>query len=348
MFSKLEIPYKFMTLILIHFSLTTYLFFQNQVFNRNYQSIYLNLLFHKKEKPKMRIFDTWMYNSESEFAYIRMWRLYDYVDYFIIMISELTFSGLPNNISFAPFEKDIEPYKDKIHIFSKPRKICYRHAYHGIKSRWCRENSQRDYSLIIMREKFNLTSNDLVLVSDVDEIFTREAMRYIIKNPPKTYYYIKGAMYFPYYFHKVEDWNRAFVYRYDENNHHLAKLRLIFNSENLIKGEHEFITHCSYCFRTIEQYRRKLQSFSHQEFNKPPFITNDWIFRSHYCREKINSGRGIDENITDWSELIPNDPRLNYLIDPSFEYPLNMTSYKKEDLENMCDQKYKRTPLNKK
>ena len=60
---------------------------------------------------------------------------------------------------------------------------------------------------------------------------------------------------------------------------------------------------------------------------------------------KLQGKPGYDENITDWSELIPNDPRLDFLIDPSFEFPLNLTSYKKEDLENMCDRKYIRTPF---
>ena len=172
----------------------------------------------RKENRKMRIFDTWMYNGESESAYIRIWRLYEYVDFFIIMTAELTFSGHKRNVSFAPFEKELELYKDKMHVIKFPRKICYRHAYNKMDRVWCRENSERDYSIVAMREQFNLTSEDIVLISDVDEIFTREALRYIIKNPPKTFYQVKGASYYPYYFHFISDWDHAVVYRYDENN----------------------------------------------------------------------------------------------------------------------------------
>lgn len=299
----------------------------------------------KANEPKMRIFDYWMYNGESEAAYIRIWRLYDYVDYFVIIIAELTFSGQHHNITFHPFEKEIEPYKDKILIFKFPKKICYRHEYRKYDSIWCREKSQRDYGLIMLQEQFNLTTNDIFLVSDCDEIFTREALRYIIKNPPQTLYYVRGVMYFPYYFHVVEEWNWAFVYRYDPNNHHLSKMRK--SSRNPIYSKNYFVTHCTYCFSDIEQYRNKIKSFSHQEYNKEPYITNDWIFKSHYCRMKIKSGPGYDESNTNWTELIPNDPRLTFLVDPSFEYPLNLTSYKKEDLENLCDRKYRRTPFDK-
>ena len=43
--------------------------------------------------------------------------------------------------------------------------------------------------------------------------------------------------------------------------------------------------------------------------------------------------------------LIPDDKRLKYLIDPSFMYPLNETSYTEKDLETMCPEKFKRTPF---
>ncbi len=46
------------------------------------------------------------------------------------------------------------------------------------------------------------------------------------------------------------------------------------------------ITHCSYCFKSIEEYKNKLKSFSHQEYNIYSYITNEWIFKSHYCRIK--------------------------------------------------------------
>lgn len=54
---------------------------------------------------------------------------------------------------------------------------------------------------------------------------------------------------------------------------------------------------------------------------------------------------GIDEQYEGWESLIPNDERLKYLIDRSFIYPLNETSYNKKDLETICNRKYNRTPF---
>ena len=102
---------------------------------------------------------------------------------------------------------------------------------------------------------------------------------------------------------------------------------------------------CSYCFRTLEEYKNKIKSFSHQEYNKEPYITNDFIFKSHYCREKIHSPLGKDDEYTDWSDLIPNDSRLRYLYDPTYEYDITLTSYKAEDLPKLCNVTYSRVPF---
>ena len=105
------------------------------------------------------------------------------------------------------------------------------------------------------------------------------------------------------------------------------------------------ITHCSYCFKNIEEYKNKLKSFAHTEFNKPPYITNNWIFKSHYCREKINSPRGHDERYEGWKDLIPDDERLKYLIDRSYMYNISQTNYTEKDLKFLCHRKYNRTPF---
>ena len=107
-------------------------------------------------------------------------------------------------------------------------------------------------------------------------------------------------------------------------------------------NDKKFVIHCSYCFETAEEYINKLKSFTHQEFNKPPYTTYDWVFKSHFCRIKINNPYGNDEIETDWSELIPDDPRYRYLWDPSYEYDITKTNYTKDDLKTLCTQSFRR------
>ena len=56
----------------------------------------------------------------------------------------------------------------------------------------------------------------------------------------------------------------------------LSKLRSMTPSDkNTLKYKDNpnkpIITHCSYCFKDMEEYRNKIRSYGHQEYNKPPF-----------------------------------------------------------------------------
>ena len=227
--------------------------------------------------------------------------------------------------------------------------ICNRKEYPDDDALWCIEKSQRDYAKTFIEEHYNPTEKDLLIVVDMDEILTREGIVYIKNNPPDDYYYIKGTYYFPYYYHRIKDWDRGFVLRYNKKMKSLSFYReMNLNKKDIIKFKYDpskpLITHCSYCFKSLIDYKNKLLSFAHQEYNKPPYITNDYIFKSHYCREIFNF-TGYDEEYKGWTELIPDDDRLKYLINRSFEYNINETSYTENDLDSLCNKKYNRTPF---
>ena len=95
--------------------------------------------------------------------------------------------------------------------------ICDRNLYPYDGMVWCIDKSQRNYAKYYLEQHYNLTENDLIIAVDIDEILTREGIEYIMNHPPKTYYFIKGSVYFPYYYHKVGDWDRGSVSRYNKN-----------------------------------------------------------------------------------------------------------------------------------
>ena len=283
-------------------------------------------------------------------AFIHLWRLYDYIDRFIIVISNITHTGSPKNITFSPYEQNIEIFMDKVDIVFFDN-LCNAKVYPKRNNVWCIENNQRDYAKTYIEKIYHPTESDLLIVVDIDEILTREGIEYIKKNPPKDFYFIKGSVYFPYYYHKLEDWNFGFVVRYNKKMKTLTNYRKMRKTKpKILKFDYNpskpLITHCSYCFKSIEEYKNKLKSFAHQEYNIYPYTTNEWIFKSHYCRIKINSHIvEHDEPYEGMKDLIPKDERLKYLIDPSFIYNLNETKYTEKDLESLCDIKYNRTPL---
>ena len=340
---------KYMILLLkilfIIILLSLYFLSSNQLYKT---SIELNNII-EKNIPTGRIFLCSVYNNEAEMLYIQVWRLYNYIEKFIFSVSNITFSGLPKNISLSPFEKELRPYMDKIE-FAYFDNVCDTKLYPFDGKVWCMDKSQRNFGKTYLEQKYNLTENDLIISVDIDEILTREGIEYIKNHPPKQFYFIKGSFYFPYYYHKVDDWNRGSVSRYSKEMKPLNYFREItIYNDSILKYENNeskpLITHCSYCFKNIEKYKNKLMSFAHQEYNKKPYITNDWIFKSHYCRIKINSPLGYDEPYEGWRHLIPDDGRLKYLVDRGYTYSLNETNYTEKDLENMCNRTYRRKPF---
>jgi len=317
---------------------------------KNFSLNILNTIINKNVSTVGRIFLCTTYNNEAEILYIHLWRIYDYVDKFIIVVSNRTYSGLPKKVTFEPFEKEINQYKDKADIVYFDN-ICNKEKYSKRDSYWCIEMSQRDYAKTYIEKNYNPTEKDLLIVVDLDEILTREGIQYVKNNPPDGFSFIRGAMYFPYYYHRLEDWDMGYVVRYNKNKTTLSEYRGFPKQGNTILSykynpKKSLFIHCSYCFKSIEEYKNKLISFAHQEFNRPPYTTNNWIFYSHYCRYKINSIiRSYDEPYEGWKHLIPDDERLKYLVDRSFMFPLNETTYTEKDLETMCTYRYNRTPF---
>ena len=128
------------------------------------------------------------YNNEAEILYTLIWRLYDYVDKFIIVISYLTYSGMPN-FTLKLFEESIKQYNVKIDFVNYDN-ICNKKEYPNDDENWCREKCQRDYAQYYIESKYNPTEKDLLIVVDLDEIVTKEGIQYIKNNPPKEFKHI--------------------------------------------------------------------------------------------------------------------------------------------------------------
>ena len=124
----------------------------------------------------MKIFDCFMYFDEEIVLDLRLNTLNKYVDYFVIVESKFTHKGDQRELKFNI--KKFEKFKDKIIYLvdnqqpnnieiintednegEKSRKYILNAAY--------RENGQRNY---ITKGLINANKNDVVLISDVDEI----------------------------------------------------------------------------------------------------------------------------------------------------------------------------------
>ena len=124
----------------------------------------------------MKIFDCFMYFDEEVVLDLRLNTLDKYVDYFIIVESIFTHKGDKRELVFN--HKKFEKFKDKIIYLiydEKPQKVekILNEDDESEKSRKYilnaayRENSQRNFILSGLKEA---KSNDMILISDVDEI----------------------------------------------------------------------------------------------------------------------------------------------------------------------------------
>ena len=124
----------------------------------------------------MKIFDCFMYFDEEVVLNVRLNHLYNYVDYFVIVESKFThkgeerslkfdinkFSKFKNKILYLIVDKQPENIEQIYETDSEDKK---NNKY--IMNALYRENSQRNF---IIHGLKNANSEDIILVSDVDEI----------------------------------------------------------------------------------------------------------------------------------------------------------------------------------
>lgn len=110
----------------------------------------------------MKIIDTFIFYNEIEILQARLMELYNIVDYFILVEGTLTFTGNKKPLYYNDNKELFSKYNDKIiHIIVDD--------FPETTNPWDRERHQRR---CINRgiEKLELLDDDIIIISDVDEI----------------------------------------------------------------------------------------------------------------------------------------------------------------------------------
>lgn len=151
----------------------------------------------------MKVFDTFLFFNEIELLELRLEVLSDVVDYFVITEARKTFSGKAKPLYYELNKKRYSKFKDRIihnvidntpddfRSFVAPnqyytsREMRYAHKSHGtplskLSIDFQREVYQRDS--IINGLLARAQPDDLILISDLDEIPNPEAVRKVIKT----------------------------------------------------------------------------------------------------------------------------------------------------------------------
>ena len=245
-------------------------------------------------KPK--IYDCFCYFNEDLLLELRFETLWNHVDYFVICESVLTISGLAKPLFF-----DIKKFKK---YESKIRHLIVRDYPFDTRDAWRNERWQRDY---LINGLFDARPDDWIMLSDVDEIPHPES---IVHYQPNKYKRADFQQYM-YAYYLNNRWERDGVPAIWAG----SKITTFKNLTNFFNGSLELLRGYKLkgLFRSVrrsffkkfliqkienggwhftwmagvEKIIEKLESFAHQEFNKPEFKSPEKI------RQLIASGRDV-------------------------------------------------------
>ena len=115
-----------------------------------------------------RTFNLMPFNDEIPLLKIHLAEMAEWVDLFVIAESEVTFTGQPKPLHFERHKAEFAQYADKIlHVIVPEHPV----AFH---SPWGRDFRQRDLAVTALSGL--AAADDLVLLTDVDEILDRRAL----------------------------------------------------------------------------------------------------------------------------------------------------------------------------
>ena len=238
----------------------------------------------------MKIFDCFQYFNESHIADLRFHILDKYVDFFVIVESTVNHQGKAKELSFDI--RNYSKFKDKIIyivVDDTPESIKIPHE--GGES--LVEQHQRNS---ILRGLKNCDDNDLVILSDVDEIPDLDKLNLFNK---KNYAVFSQRM----FMYKIN------LLNLDEKNWHGSKICLKKNFKspqwlrNLKFKKYPFWRldklrniqiindggwHFAY-LQSPQDISKKIQSFAHGEYNKEHIVNEDKI------KLKLEKGEDILE-----------------------------------------------------
>jgi beta-1,4-mannosyl-glycoprotein beta-1,4-N-acetylglucosaminyltransferase len=216
------------------------------------------------------IFDTFIYSGERALLSARLNQLNPFVDFFVIVESAVTFSGRPREIDLNFRNQILEEFGYKIRWIVLGK-------ISGANS-WQREAFQRQS---ISEGIIDIKKNDIILLSDVDEIPNQNFFLSLSSLGPDDVLIAQMRLLrYCSHFESKEKWHGTIATRYVEKLPDLQSLRmravkywLEDDSKIVVNGGNHFTT-----FLTSKLFKEKIQSFSHTELDIFPFNNRSFLF----------------------------------------------------------------------
>lgn len=217
----------------------------------------------------MKVYDSFLFSSELDLLELRLEEHNPFVDYFVLVQGDRTFTGEPRKIYPIKGVNQFKAFQHKIievvvPLSEKP------------KSPWDNERKQRDALLSAL----TLSKKDLVYLSDLDEIISRNYWPYLLQRAQTENFIGVWQQLFYYSLNlevKESPWTRAKLCRANA----LLESKLSASEVRDLRSYPMTPFPCGWHFSYLmdpEEISKKISAFSHQEFNLPEFNDPKSIF----------------------------------------------------------------------
>jgi beta-1,4-mannosyl-glycoprotein beta-1,4-N-acetylglucosaminyltransferase len=228
-----------------------------------------------------KIIDCFTFYNELALLEFRLEYLYNYVDYFVLVEARYTHAGNPKELYYDNNKDCFNKYNDKIiHIIVDEFPIAEKSNDYWNSEYWVRERFQRneiDKGIYKIDKLNKLDYNDIIIISDLDEIPDRERLKEIkyCKLYDNTRYVLCQDMYYYNINCKLnETWTHGKFVNYSTYiNTFYRKPQEIRLSDSVYKEikVEKGGWHFSY-FGNLNFIVNKIKNFAHQEYNNNDFI----------------------------------------------------------------------------
>jgi beta-1,4-mannosyl-glycoprotein beta-1,4-N-acetylglucosaminyltransferase len=243
------------------------------------------------------IIDCFIFYNELELLFYRLSILYDKVDYFVLVESTRTYTGVDKPLYFEQNKALFDNFKDKIiHVIIDDLK-----AEPLSKDEvWLNEYKQRN-SIDIGIKRLNLKNDDLIIVSDVDEIINPEVIDRLQPN---------CSLEMDFYYYNLHTLNKNKWYYAKVIDYEFYKKRFA-SKPNSIRWNSKFSYviknsgwHLSY-FGDEYFIQNKLKNFAHQEWN------SDYYTDVNKIKERMEKSQDLFERQEEQWENIELSSNIN-------------------------------------
>jgi beta-1,4-mannosyl-glycoprotein beta-1,4-N-acetylglucosaminyltransferase len=258
------------------------------------QSKFAHLI--SREPKSGKVYDCFMFYNELDLLETRLKELDSVVDVFVIAESIQTHQGGKKELFFEKNKKRFEKYLSKI-----------RHVVIGeLKGNtpFEKENYHRNS---LMQGLIGCSENDVVILSDIDEIPRARAIRDYC--PSQGLRYLDMDLFYYKLNYKIEQrWDLACIFPFSMLN---GRVLQSFRNKEV---EHNGVIknagwHFSYA-GNVDFIKNKIQSFYHAEFNNPQY-TSDENIQKAIAEKRDLYGRDVKMTSVDIDETFPECVRNN-------------------------------------